>query len=237
MSSQRRAVVLLSGGLDSAVCASIARHEGLALYALTVDYGQRHRAELDAATNIAGAVHVERHLVLPVDLTRWGGSALTGSEPVPTDRTAQQIGSDIPITYVPARNTIFLALAMGWAETLGTGDIYIGAHSLDYSGYPDCRPEYFSAFEQLATLATKAGVEESSRWRIHAPLLRMMKTEIVQRGAELCVPFALTRSCYQPSKSGAACGRCDACRIRLRAFDAAGLTDPVTYETNTVAVR
>jgi len=234
MNASRPAVVLLSGGLDSAVVLAICRSEGYTPFALTVDYGQRHHGEIAAARRVAAAVGVERHIVLSVDLTQWGGSALTADIAVPTGRRLADMGQGIPITYVPARNTILLALAMGWAETLGGGDLFIGAHALDYSGYPDCRPEYFAAFEQMARHATKSGVEQTVAWRVHAPLLNLTKTQIVQRGFALGVPFALTSSCYQPLDTGEgqaplACGICDACILRRAAFTAAGRDDPVVY--------
>lgn len=226
------AVVLLSGGLDSAVALALCRKDGFEPNALTIDYGQRHRIELESARAIASALPVKRHIVLSVDLTQWGGSALTDDQtPVPTGRNKAEMGDDIPATYVPARNTIFLSLALGWAETLNSADIYLGAHSLDYSGYPDCRPEYFDAFAQMANLATRTGVE-GSRWTIHTPLLRLTKTEIVKLGISLQVPFKHTVSCYQPqSESGGivVCGLCDACIIRRNAFDSAGAVDPIPY--------
>jgi 7-cyano-7-deazaguanine synthase len=224
-----RAVVLLSGGLDSAVILRLCRSEGFSAHALTIDYGQRHRQELDAARRIAKAMQIEQHIVLNVDLTQWGGSALTGDHAVPTGRDPSVMGADIPITYVPGRNTIFLSLAMAWAETLGTGDIFIGAHVLDYSGYPDCRPEYFGAFEQMANLATKAGVERVSRFSVHTPLIGMTKAQIVRTGVRLHVPFELTSSCYQPAPDLAACGVCDSCILRQRAFREAGVEDPIRY--------
>jgi 7-cyano-7-deazaguanine synthase len=225
------AVVLLSGGLDSAVALAVCRRDGFVPYALTVDYGQRHREELDCARRLVAAASVARHIILTVDLTQWGGSALTSTLPVPERRDVAAMGHDIPTTYVPARNTIFLSLAMGWAETLNAGDIFIGAHALDYSGYPDCRPEYFEAFARLADLATRTGVE-GARWRIHTPLLHMTKTEIIRLGHSLAVPFEHTLSCYQPHRDGAAlvaCGVCDSCQIRRRAFAAAGQVDPLRY--------
>jgi 7-cyano-7-deazaguanine synthase len=227
--AQGNAVILLSGGLDSAVALAISKAEGFAPHALTVDYGQRHRAELDAAHRVAEALGVERHIVLKVDLTQWGGSALTDDSPVPERRDVATMGQDIPATYVPARNTILLSLATAWAETLETGDIFIGAHTLDYSGYPDCRPEYFDAFANMANLATRAGVEGTTRWRIHAPLLDMSKTQIIRRGSELNVPFELTVSCYQAGTGGRACGVCDSCILRHRAFVDAGVPDPTPY--------
>lgn len=228
MTDTKPAVVLLSGGLDSAVVLAICRAEGFAPSALTIDYGQRHRLELEAARRIAAVMGVNRHEILTVDLSRWGGSALTGDHAVPTGRDPATMAREIPITYVPARNTVFLSIAMSWAETLGTEHIFIGAHALDYSGYPDCRPEYFRAFEAMANLATRTGVEGKRPWTIHTPLIGMTKTEIVERGRSLAVPFALTLSCYQPA-AGASCGICDACILRLRAFAAVGLRDPITY--------
>ena len=229
MTSRPAAVLLLSGGLDSAVVLAFCRAQGFAAYALTIDYGQRHRQELDAARRVAQALGAEKHIVLSVDLTQWGGSALTGTHEVPTGRDPSVMGADIPITYVPGRNTIFLSLAMAWAETLGTGDVFIGAHVLDYSGYPDCRPEYFGAFEQMANLATKAGVERVSRFSIHTPLIGMTKTQIVRTGVRLHVPFELTSSCYQPTPDLRACGVCDSCVLRLRAFNEADIQDPILY--------
>lgn len=231
MKANRPAVVLLSGGLDSAVALAKCRHDGFDPYALTIDYGQRHRVELDCARKLATAMGAKRHIVLNVDLTQWGGSALTSSIPVPENRPHTSMGSDVPVTYVPARNTIFLSLAMGWAETLNSADIFIGAHSLDYSGYPDCRPEYFEAFTRVADVATKTGVE-GAQWHIHTPLLQMTKSDIVRLGASLKVPFEHTVSCYQPvtdSMGIVACGVCDACIIRRDAFTSIGANDPVRY--------
>lgn len=222
------AVVLLSGGVDSATVAALARADGFEVCALSFRYGQRHAAELEAADRIARALGIERRLVLDVDLRPIGGSALTADLPVPRDRPADEMGSDIPATYVPARNTIFLSLALAWAEVLGARDIFIGANALDYSGYPDCRPEYLRAFEALANLATRAGVE-GNRFTIHAPLLHLTKAEIVRRGTELGVDYGLTVSCYDPSPDGAACGRCDACLLRRRGFEQSGVPDPTRY--------
>jgi 7-cyano-7-deazaguanine synthase len=227
--AKQNSVILLSGGLDSAVALAISKAEGFAPHALTVDYGQRHHAELDAARRVAEALGVKRHIVLKVDLTQWGGSALTDDSPVPEGRDVAAMGQDIPVTYVPARNTILLSLATAWAETLETGDIFIGAHTLDYSGYPDCRPEYFDAFANMANLATKAGLEGTTKWRIHAPLLHMNKTQIIRRGSELNVPFELTVSCYQAGAAGRACGVCDSCILRHRAFVETGVPDPTLY--------
>jgi 7-cyano-7-deazaguanine synthase len=226
------AVVLLSGGLDSATTAAIARHEGFALFALSIDYGQRHRFELDAARRVAESLGVVRHVVTSVALNQFGGSALTDQIAVPLDRDEQEIATGIPVTYVPARNTVFLSLALGYAEVVGASDLFIGVNAIDYSGYPDCRPEFIAAFERLANLATKAGVEGSMRFRIHTPLIKMTKAEIIRRGCELGVDYGLTHSCYAPDASGKACGRCDACQLRLKGFAEAGLSDPIAYQTN-----
>jgi 7-cyano-7-deazaguanine synthase len=219
-----RAVVLLSGGLDSYTAAAIARDEGFTLNALTVSYGQRHAEELAAARRVARALGVERHLELPLDLRGIGGSSLTTDAPVPRDRDVSEEG--IPSTYVPARNTIFLSLAMGWAEVLGASDIFLGVNALDYSGYPDCRPEFIAAFEKLAAVATKAGVE-GTPMRIHAPLISLTKAEIIRRGLALGLDYGLTHSCYDPGPSGHPCGRCDSCTIRARGFAEANAIDPV----------
>ncbi len=209
-----RAVILLSGGLDSATTLAIAKREGFDCYALSFRYGQRHAAELDAARRVAKSLGAAKHVILDIDLREFGGSALTDDIAVPKDRTPD---SSIPVTYVPARNTIFLSFALAWAEVLGAQDIFIGVNALDYSGYPDCRPEYIAAFQQMADLATKAGVE-GSRLRIHAPLIRMTKAEIIRKGTELGVDFDLTLSCYDPSPAGKPCGRCDACQLRAKGF-------------------
>ena len=229
MSSRLRAVVLLSGGLDSSTTLALARRTGFECYALSFDYGQRHRVELDAARRIAEALEVTRHEVVRFDLRQFGGSALTDDIAVPKDRPGNEIAQGIPVTYVPARNTIFLSFALAWAETLGSTDIYIGVNSLDYSGYPDCRPEYVEAFERMADLATKAGVDGTQRLTIHTPLIRMTKAEIVETAMEAGVPLELTWSCYEPHPDGAACGRCDSCQLRRRGFAEAGLTDPLRY--------
>jgi 7-cyano-7-deazaguanine synthase len=223
----RRAVVLLSGGLDSATALAIARAEGFDAYALSFDYGQRHDRELDSARRVAAALGAREHLVLRLDLRAIGGSALTADIPVPKGRSVEAIGSGIPVTYVPARNTIFLSYALAWAEVLESQDIFIGVNALDYSGYPDCRPEFIEAFERMADLATRAGVEGTSRLRIHTPLIRLTKAEIVARGTALGVDFALTWSCYEPRPDGLACGRCDSCLLREKGFREAGLRDPV----------
>jgi 7-cyano-7-deazaguanine synthase len=219
-----RAVVLLSGGLDSYTAAAIAKAEGFQLYALTVRYGQRHARELDAARDVASALGVERHSELGVDLSAFGGSALTGDIPVPKDRAISS--TDIPPTYVPARNTVFLALALGWAEVLGASDIFIGVNALDYSGYPDCRPEYIAAFERLASLATATGVQGGA-FRIHAPLQMLSKADIIRRGKALGLDYGLTHSCYDPAPDGRPCGHCDSCQLRAAGFAEAGMADPL----------
>lgn len=224
------AVVLLSGGMDSAVTAAVARRDGFAVHALSVWYGQRHRVELEAAARVAASLGVRDHVVIELDLRAFGGSALTSDAAVPRDTPLAQIGARVPATYVPARNTIFLALALAHAETLGARDIFIGANAVDYSGYPDCRPEYLAAFERLASLATRAGTEDGVRFAIHAPLLRLPKAEIVKLGLELGVELGLTSTCYDPAPDGAACGRCEACLLRLQGFEAAGLPDPARYQ-------
>jgi 7-cyano-7-deazaguanine synthase len=218
-------VVLLSGGVDSATTLAIARAERFACFALTIDYGQRHRLELEAATRVARVLGAHEHAVIQLDLRRFGGSALTADITVPTGRDPAEM-TDIPVTYVPARNTIFLALALAWAETLGAEDIFIGVTAIDWSGYPDCRPEYIAAFEGLANLATKAGVEGKSRFRIHTPLVRLSKAQILRRGAELGLDYALTWSCYDPRPDRRPCGACDACILRAKGFAEAGLSDP-----------
>jgi 7-cyano-7-deazaguanine synthase len=227
--AENPAVILLSGGLDSATVAAIARQQGYSLYALSVDYGQRHRFELAAARRVAEAVGVKRHVVLSVDLAQLGGSALTAAIAVPKDRPADEMAHGIPITYVPARNTVFLSLALAYAEVIGAADIFLGVNAIDYSGYPDCRPEFLAAFTAMANLGTKAGVEGRLKFTIHAPLMHDTKAEIIRRGTELGVNYGLTHSCYDPSPSGLACGHCDACLLRLRGFAEAGLKDPVPY--------
>ena len=218
-----RAVVLVSGGMDSAVAIAQARADGFDCYALSVDYGQRHHSELDASRRVADAFAAAVHKTVHIDLRSLGGSALTDDIQVPETASA-----GIPVTYVPARNTIMLSVAMGWAEVLGARDVYCGVNAVDYSGYPDCRPEFIAAFEQLAQLATKAGVEGEG-FRVHAPLMRMSKADIVRRGLELGVDFAMTVSCYQADDQGRACRRCDACRLRAQGFDEAGVADPTHY--------
>ncbi len=230
--SPRKAVVLLSGGLDSATSAAIAHSQGFELYALSVDYGQRHRFELDAATRVAKHLGVVEHRSVRVDAGQFGGSALTANIAVPKDRDEQAMGTGIPVTYVPARNTLFLALALGWAEVLGASDLWIGVNAVDYSGYPDCRGEFLAAFERLAQLATKAGVEGSCHFQVHAPLIDLTKAQIIRTGTDLGVDYGLTHSCYDPDDSGTACGRCDACRLRLKGFADAQLVDPIRYQTH-----
>jgi 7-cyano-7-deazaguanine synthase len=218
------AIVLLSGGLDSYTAAAMARAEGFRLFALTIRYGQRHMREIEAARTVAAWLHVERHVELEVDLAAFGGSSLTTSAPVPKDRPANL--QDIPSTYVPARNTVFLALALAWAEAVGVGDIFIGVNAIDYSGYPDCRPEFIQAFERLASLATARGVG-GSPFRIHTPLITMTKGDIVRKGQELGLDYGLTHSCYDPDPMGHPCGRCDSCRLRAGGFAEAGIADPL----------
>lgn len=223
------AVVLLSGGLDSTTALAEAIAAGFTPFALTVLYGQRHTVERAAARRVAEAMGVERHIELDVDLRPIGGSALTADIEVPKDRESSAIAEGIPITYVPARNTLFLALALGWAETFDAFDIFLGVNCLDYSGYPDCRPEFLDAFQRLANLATRAGVEGRGRFTIHAPLLRLTKKQIIARGLALGVDYGLTHSCYDPTPAGHSCGRCDSCRLRLDAFRGLGLKDPIEY--------
>jgi 7-cyano-7-deazaguanine synthase len=226
-----RAVVLLSGGLDSATTAAIAKQRGFDLCALCVDYGQRHRFELQAASRVAAKIGVVELKTVAVGLGQIGGSALTGAIAVPQGRSDEEIGTGIPVTYVPARNTILLAMALGYAEVAGSGDLFIGVNAVDYSGYPDCRPEFIRAFERLANLATKAGVEGTMTFKIHTPLIDLTKAEIIRRGAELGVDYSLTHSCYAPNEAGVACGVCDACTLRLKGFAEAGLVDPIPYQS------
>lgn len=228
MNHPRKAVVLSSGGLDSTTCLAIARAEGFETYSLTFDYGQRHRAELAAAERCATMLGAARHLTVSFDLRAMGGSALTADIAVPKDRDEAAMGGDIPVTYVPARNTIFLSFGLAWAETLNASAIYVGVNALDYSGYPDCRPEYIASFQALARLATKAGVE-GSPITIHAPLLHLTKAQIIRRGLELGVDYGATHSCYDPSPEGLACGHCDSCQLRRAGFEAAGAPDPTRY--------
>ena len=225
----KAAVVLLSGGVDSATTLAIAGDEGFDCHAITFDYGQRHRFELDAAKKVADSMGVGRHVTIPFDLRAIGGSALTDDITVPRDQDPDAMGGQIPVTYVPARNTIFLSFALGWAEVLGAFDLYIGANAVDYSGYPDCRPEYIAAYENLANLATRAGVTGRGRFNIHAPLIELSKADILRTGARLGVDYALTTSCYDPTDDGSACGGCDACILRRRGFAEAGIPDPTRY--------
>jgi 7-cyano-7-deazaguanine synthase len=222
----RPAILLLSGGLDSATAGAIACAEGFDLYALSVDYGQRHRFELEAAARVAKQLGVKRHEVVKIDLARFGHSALTANIAVPKGRSADEMDHGIPITYVPARNTVLLSLALAYAEAASAADIFIGVNAIDYSGYPDCRPEFISAFERLANLATKAGVEGLLQFRIHTPLITMTKAEIIRRGKELGIDYSLTHSCYDPDSTGKPCGQCDACILRSKGFAEAGLVDP-----------
>lgn len=230
-SSGRSAVVLLSGGLDSTTAFAIARSEGFDVYALSFRYGQRHATELEAARRVAATLGAREHVVADINLRVFGGSALTSDIAVPKDRPASEMSHGIPVTYVPARNTIFLSFALAWAEVLGASDIFIGVNSLDYSGYPDCRPEYIEAYQRMADLATRAGVVGAQKLRIHAPLIRMTKAQIIREGLRLGVDYALTSSCYDPTPSGEACGHCDSCSLRLKGFGEAGTRDPVRYVT------
>ncbi|HJQ70363.1 MAG TPA: 7-cyano-7-deazaguanine synthase QueC [Blastocatellia bacterium] len=232
MSEHKKAVVLLSGGLDSTTALAIAVKESFAAYALSFRYGQRHAIELESAARVARALGAREHLIVDIDLRSIGGSALTDQIEVPKQRSDEEIGSGIPVTYVPARNTIFLSFALAWAEALEAEDIFIGVNAIDYSGYPDCRPEYIEAFERMANLATKAAVEGRQRLRIHMPLAVMTKAEIIKTGLELGVDYSLTHSCYDPAASGAACGKCDSCLLRLKGFAQAGATDPLPYQTD-----
>jgi 7-cyano-7-deazaguanine synthase len=232
----RKAVVLLSGGLDSATALAIAQSRGFETYAITFAYGQRHAVEIEASRKVAAAAKVARHIVLPIDLRVFGGSALTADDiAVPKGRDEAQMASAIPVTYVPARNTIFLSFAIAWAEVLGARDIFIGVNALDYSGYPDCRPEFVSAFQHMANLATKAAIEDGAasvgapHLTVHAPLIDFSKADIVAKGLALGVDFSLTRSCYDPAPDGMACGECDSCRLRLKGFAASGVIDPAPY--------
>lgn len=234
--SKPKAVVLLSGGLDSTTTLAIARDEGFETYALTFRYGQRHEIEIKCAQKIAVAFGAAEHVVASIDLRIFGGSALTDDIDVPRNRGAEEMSQGIPVTYVPARNTIFLSFALAWAEVLGVRDIFIGVNALDYSGYPDCRPEYIAAYETMANLATKAGVEGAAaagqRLKIHTPLIDLTKAEIIRKGTSLGVDFAMTSTCYDPTLEGLACGTCDACQLRLKGFFESGINDPAPYQTN-----
>jgi 7-cyano-7-deazaguanine synthase len=231
MSVPRKAVVLLSGGVDSTTVLAIAKAGGFEVCALTFDYGQRHANEIKAAHRVAEQIGAKEHVVVRIDLRVFGGSALTEDIAVPKNRASHEIGTGIPITYVPARNTIFLSFALAWAEVLGASDIFVGVNAVDYSGYPDCRPEFVHAYENMANLATKAGVEGTQKLKIHAPLITLSKSEIIRWGNELGVDYASTRSCYDPSDDGEACGACDSCLIRKSGFLANGIVDPIPYQS------
>ncbi|PYT05220.1 MAG: 7-cyano-7-deazaguanine synthase QueC [Acidobacteria bacterium] len=231
MDAGKKAVILLSGGLDSSTALAVARSKTYALYAMSFRYGQRHSLEIESARRIAAAMGVEKHLIVDFDLRAIGGSALTDQLDVPKQRSVDEIASGIPVTYVPARNTIFLSFALAWAEVLGAEDIFIGVNALDYSGYPDCRLEYIEAFERMAKLATKSGVEGQMRLKIHTPLIAMTKAEIIKTGLQLGVDYSLTHSCYDPGTEGLACGQCDSCLLRLKGFAEAGARDPLSYAT------
>jgi 7-cyano-7-deazaguanine synthase len=226
----KRAVVLLSGGLDSATVLAIARSQGYELYALSFSYGQRHVIELEAARRVSASIGVKDHRVAKIDLRVFGGSALTADIDVPKGRGTDEMGHGIPITYVPARNTIFLSFALAWAEVLGSSDIFIGVNALDYSGYPDCRPEFIAAFEKMANLATRAGVEERQALKVHTPLMALTKAEIIRKGIELGVNYGLTSSCYDPAPTGEPCGQCDSCLLRRKGFRENGIEDPLNYK-------
>ena len=226
---KKKALVLSSGGVDSTTAMAIAREEGYEIYSLSFHYGQRHALELEAAKRVAEALGAVEHLVVQIDLAKIGGSALTGDMAVPKGRVEGEMRQQIPPTYVPARNTIFLSLALAWAEVLGASDIFIGVNAVDYSGYPDCRPEYIEAYEKMANLATKAGVEGRTRLRIRTPLIEMSKGEIIRKGVQLGVDYSITQSCYDPTPKGKACGRCDSCLLRKKGFKEAGLPDPTAY--------
>ncbi len=235
MGAKKKGVVLLSGGVDSATTLAIAKSQRFEIYALSLDYGQRHKVELEAARRIARQFRVADHAIVEINLRLFGKSALTDDIEVPKGRSIGEMGGEIPVTYVPARNTIFLSLALAWAEVLGSEDIFIGVNALDYSGYPDCRPEYIAAYERMANLATKAGVEGKQRLIIHTPLIQMTKAQIIRRGLELGVDYSLTHSCYDPSEEGEACGQCDSCQLRLKGFREAGLEDPIRYRLRKVS--
>ncbi len=227
--AKKKAVALISGGVDSTTAAAIAMQQGFEIHALSFDYGQRHRCEIEAATKVVRSLGIQEHMIVPLNFRTFGGSALTDDLAVPKNRDPEAMTAGIPVTYVPARNTVFLSLALSWCEVLNAPDIFIGVNAVDYSGYPDCRPEFLEAFERLANLATKAGVEGSVRYRIHAPLLHMSKAEIIRAGVEAGVDYACTHSCYDPSADGLACGACDSCILRRKGFEEAGIADPTRY--------
>ncbi len=229
MGPKTKAIVLLSGGLDSTTTLAVALAEGFELHALSFRYGQRHKVELQAARRVAEQIQAAEHVIVDIDPRMFGGSALTDDIPVPKKRSAQEMGDGIPVTYVPARNTIFLSFALAWAETLNAQDIFVGMNALDYSGYPDCRPEYIEAYERMANLATKAGVEGRQQLKIHAPLINLTKAQIIREGAKLGVDYSLTVSCYDPSPETEACGECDSCLLRKKGFAEAGIPDPTRY--------
>lgn len=237
LSIRKRAVVLLSGGLDSTTTLAIAQSENYEAYALTFRYGQRHELEIEAARRVSAQFGVSRHIIAQIDLREFGGSALTSEMVVPKHRSTEEMAKEIPVTYVPARNTIFLSFALAWAEVLEAEAIFIGVNALDYSGYPDCRPEYVEAYERMARLATKAGVEGRQQLKIHTPLINLSKAEIIKRGIELGVDYSLTVTCYDPSAVGEACGECDACRLRLKGFAENGIIDPVGYQNASQSAR
>jgi len=229
---EKKAVILLSGGIDSTTILAIAKNQGYETYALSFRYGQKHKIEIEKAKKIARNFGVKKHLILSIQLNKIGGSALTDNIPIPKGRNLMEIGSGIPVSYVPARNTIFLSYALAWAEVIGTGDIFIGVNAVDFSGYPDCRPEYIMAFEKMANLATKVAVEGKIRFRIHTPLIHLTKAEIIKKGLELGVDYSLTHSCYEPLSDGRPCGQCDSCKLRLKGFKEAGYVDPLVYPDN-----
>jgi 7-cyano-7-deazaguanine synthase len=229
MTNQPKAILLLSGGIDSATAGAMARAQGFVLYALSIRYGQRHGIEIEAARRVAAWLGVARHVELDLDLRGFGGSALTADISVPKDRDDTQMADDIPVTYVPARNTIFLSVALGWAEAIGAEDIFIGVNALDYSGYPDCRPEFIDAYQRMAMLATKAGVEGGWKLKVQTPLIAMSKADIIRTGAALGLDYGMTMSCYDPTLKGDACGHCDSCMLRRKGFVEAGVADPTVY--------
>ncbi len=235
MNEFKNAVVLLSGGLDSTTTLAIAKQAGFSVFAMTFRYGQRHQAEIEAARGIAARSCVRQHIIVDIDLRMFGGSALTGDIEVPKGRAIAEMGEGIPVTYVPARNTIFLSFALAWAEVLKAEDIFIGVNALDYSGYPDCRPEYVEAYQRMANLATREGVEGRQSLRIHTPLIDLTKADIIKKGLALGVDYGITSTCYDPSEKGEACGQCDACQLRLKGFAANGISDPAPYRQTAVA--